>query len=375
MAKVRHTALAQRLGRWLTQQFAFAEAHARRDAEAIPLPRLGILEPRIVLNATAELTGLGLSILGDSADDTVNVALVDNGTALQLFDGLGSIIPITGHTSGATGSETDPLALTDLSADTITVDLGGGDDLLQIELADAIHLDVTDSGGDDTVELNLTPDGTPSPPSNINIVAERIDLTPTGPTVQFADRAVTLTGDVFAGGILGTSSTRLDIGSGSLTVAGSLQLDGTVQVFGTSGSVDFTAARIEATASDVDLFFEFDDQAGSLVELGFISDLGTDALDEVQVVSATDIVTTDDILIAGDFTLSATGDIDVLDEVIAAQIEISGETVTVSQTLFSEAGPTVLSATDTIDLQGDIDSTVAGGRGQRFACRQHDPAY
>ena len=73
--------------------------------ERMFLPRVRLLEPRLVLNATAELTALGeLRVMGTEADaiDTVQLQ-VDAQGDLLLRDGAGSVIPIANHPDGPIG--------------------------------------------------------------------------------------------------------------------------------------------------------------------------------------------------------------------------------------------------------------------------------
>jgi len=157
---------------------------------------IGTLESRIVLNASAEITSLlGLNIVGDAADDIVRVDLVDAGNALQLTDGGGNVIPIAGHSSGPSGSETDPLAITDIPTASIRVDLGGGDDQFDLELPDGINVDLIETAGDDTTTIKSNPSRNPSPDTTVRIESESIRLASDGSLIPLADRNVTLVGD------------------------------------------------------------------------------------------------------------------------------------------------------------------------------------
>ena len=162
---------ARRIGHWLRAFVDRCSVAAQRPLGAAGghqwvTPRLTPLEPRIVLNATAELSAAsGLLIFGDLADDEVHFQTVGSGDSIQLTDAFGTVIPIAGHHGGATGNETDPLAVSQITNGQVTVDLGGGDDLLQIELPDGMNLDVIDAEGADRTVLGFQPVTSPSPPT------------------------------------------------------------------------------------------------------------------------------------------------------------------------------------------------------------------
>ena len=248
-------------------------------------PRLGTLEPRIVLNATAELALSGLSILGDGAHDHVEIQIVDNGNALQLLDSVGNPIPIDGHTTGMTGANTDPLPLGDISGGNIRVDLGAGNDFLFAELPRPLSLTVVDGSGTDVVELDAT-SGTGLGTNSLDVTAETIDLRPSGLVVDWTNRDIQLSGDVIIGDA--AMSTQVDLGGSSFRIDGSVLLEGSLQVVGTTATLDWTGANVGAVSGGHDL--EITLGAGSSVALGSVDTF----VDELSI-SAGDIALGEDL--------------------------------------------------------------------------------
>ncbi|WP_145387770.1 hypothetical protein [Stieleria neptunia] len=306
------------------------------------------MEPRIVLNATAELSAAsGLLIFGDLADDEVHFETVGGGDSIQLTDAFGAVIPIAGHHGGATGNETDPLAVSQITNGQVTIDLGGGDDLLQIELPDGINLDVIDADGEDRTVLGFQPVTSPSPPTEINIVGEAIELTPSGTSIQFADRTVALTGGVVLGAALPTGLTQIDLGSGAFEVHGTVTLDGSVRLIGDSAEVLWQDATVSASSSDLDLFFELDPNSDSLIRIGQMDASAGDWIEDVRVVSATETS------FAGDVTIQDTLSIDVRDQV-NVQGDVTAGTVGIrSGDVVFEQTMTELNAAQHLTLDGN----------------------
>ncbi|MCO8125083.1 hypothetical protein NHH03_25330 [Stieleria sp. TO1_6] len=350
--------VSQRLGKWLASLPA-------QSAPAQPQffrPRLKTLEPRIVLNATAELTAAGgLLVLGDAADDFVQFDVVDSGNSIQLRDALGNIIPIAGYSGGATGSETDPLAITDITNGAVEINLGGGDDLLQIEIPDAIQLSVVDGAGDDRTEISVLPASNPSPATSLDIASDTIDLTPSGPTIQFADRNVRLAGDVLVGD--SGFATRMDVGIGQFQIDGTLTLGGTVRVTGTSGSIDWTAATVSADVDQADLILDFDGSPGSSIQLGTVDDSAGHLLNQLRVSAAADVSLLGDVDLNSQLTIDAQQSLLLSGDLSAGSAQLSADQIDLTGTLQTTSGSAVLVATSQLSIEADIDTTLAGTTG------------
>ncbi|MCA9136026.1 MAG: hypothetical protein KDB00_04685, partial [Planctomycetales bacterium] len=360
--------MTHRLGRWLdgkTLATVIGRIWNRNHQTASPpscfVPRLTSLEPRIVLNATAELSAAsGLLIFGDSSDDVVHLNSIGGGDFLQLTDGNGSIISITGHTGGATGNETDPLAMSDISGGNVQIDLGAGNDTLTIDLVDGINLNVIDGSGDDRTEVDVQPATSPSPATSVSIDSETIDLAPSGSLIQFADRDVTFVGDVRFGTGNPTGMTEVDIGDGALTIDGTVRFDGTLRFVGGSGDVDLRDAVVSASSSQAKLFFEFDASAGSNLELGQIDDSGGSLIDELGIVSSTQSTLYGDVEINGSLSIDSMDHVDLHGNLVAGTIDVSSNNISTFGTVSSNAGAIVIVAGDHLSIDADIDSSEAG---------------
>lgn len=350
--------VARRIGRWLG---GFADRFSSRRLtrlrfesqrrESWFVPRITTLEPRIVLNATAELSAVsGLMIFGDLADDTVQFNLVGSGDSIQLTDASGNIIPIDGNTGGPTGSETDPLAISQINNGLVTVDLGGGDDLLQIELPDAINLTVIDGAGNDRTEVDVQPSSSPSPATTVLIASETIDLSPSGTSIQFADRDVHLIGDVLVGSPGSRVVTEIEIGSGNFEIDGTLNLGGTVRVIGDSGDIDWRDASVSASVANADLLFELDQNADANIVVGEINDAAGQLIDDLRVVSATDVTFTEDLAIDDSLTVNALDSVSFQGTVSAGDIGVGADHVTASDAIASDSGEIVFTANSQISI-------------------------
>lgn len=119
------------------------------------IPRVRTLEPRLVLNATAELAAMGdLLISGDAADDVIDVTLNVSGE-IEIFDANG-IVPIRVGTDALGNPVTvDSLDPNLITSGRLTADLGAGDDWLRVDVP--VDLDVSAVGGpgNDSLEISL----------------------------------------------------------------------------------------------------------------------------------------------------------------------------------------------------------------------------
>ena len=314
-----------------------------------------------MLNATAELSAAaGLLITGDGADDFVRINSVDGGNSIQLTDSGGNIIPIIGHTGGTTGNETDPLAIADINGGAVSVDLGGGDDVLEVELPDGINLDVVDGAGDDRVDVDVQPNASPSPPTLLQIDSETIDFGPSGSLIQFANRDVQLTGEVVVGTGSPSVVTQVEVGTGTLQVDGSLFLSGSVRMTGTSGDVMLDSAVVSALSTDDSLFFDFDAGADSQIRLGQFDDSAGNLVDELRIDAATSLAVVDNLTISDSLTIESTNEVDLDANVQAAEIDVAAQTISLTGQIVTDSGPAVLVASDQLTLAGDIDATGGG---------------
>lgn len=363
--------LNRRLGRWLDRSglATTIDRFLQRNQPGASRPqsfepRLTSLEPRIVLNATAELSAAsGLLIFGDLSDDVVQINAVGGGDFIQLTDGNGSVISITGHSGGATGNETDPLAIADITGGQIQVDLGGGSDTLRVDLVDGVNLDVVDGAGDDLTEIDVQPNSSPSPATSITVESETIDLAASGSLIQFANRDVNFVGDVRFGTGVPTAVTQIEIGDGSLEIDGTVTYDGSLRFIVDSGDVRLRDAVVSASSAQAQLFFEMDPNAGSVLELGQIDDSAGHLIEDLRIDSATEATFYGDIEIEGALSVDVMDQVGFQGLVSAGSIDIASDNVSSLATIESDAGSIVIVAGNQLTVGGDIDSSSAGVNG------------
>ncbi|WP_146520347.1 beta strand repeat-containing protein [Stieleria varia] len=262
-------------------------------------PALGILEPRIVLNATAELNVLGqLVLMGDAADDVVRVDVV-NDHELQFRDAAGEIIPIAGHSAGINGSPNDPIAVDDIPAGELLINLGGGSDTLTLQIPDQLNVTMVDAAGNDSVELDVQPLAAASSgnTSRLQIAADRITLPASQNTASFIGRDVTLTGGVFLGNNAGF--TRIDLGDGSFAVDGRLVLGGDLILSGGDATIDLSEATLLASARQSDLIVDLSTTNSASAVFGEFGVLRGVRVHDLQILSVGNLQFNDSIQIDG----------------------------------------------------------------------------
>ena len=295
--------LLSNLFRFGTQQ---CNPMIRRDAwqsdasnRQVLIPRLRRLEPRYVLNASAELTQLGqLLITGTAEADFLSLESGSDATIL-LRDELGRIIPIDSHP----GTATDPLAISDITAGSIAIGLGSGDDHFVAELPSGLNVTLFDQAGSDTASVRLSNNG-PNSSSTYDIGAEAIEWLSSNSDIEINDDVLILRGSVFVGSPNITTDIFLD--SGQVNVLGRLTLDGDLNVFGVNGSnVDFSGATTTSSQPGTDLLIELDSLSSNPVRFGAADDSGDFLLSTVTIdarevtLGFGDIQTTDSFRILG----------------------------------------------------------------------------
>ncbi|MFG0286916.1 MAG: hypothetical protein ACF8CQ_02010 [Rhodopirellula sp. JB044] len=231
-------------------------AQGRKQPKNAWVPAFRTLEPRIVLNATAELAALGdLVISGDGADDFVEVSINAAGR-IELFDANSAIIPIRVGTD-AYGDPifVDSVHPTQITTGRLTTDLGEGDDTLRVDTPIDLKVNVIDDLGNDSVEITLNPDGGGTSDNTLNIAAESIRIDGSNGNVDLSDGALNATGvngsiaitnanDVTLGDV-SAGNDRVNIGTLANPITGEVN-----QATGTDIRVD----RLNVQASDgVDL--------------------------------------------------------------------------------------------------------------------------
>ena len=321
-------------------------------------PAIRSLEPRFVLNATAELNALGqLAIIGDAAADTIRLETLSSGDVL-VRDGTNAVIPIANHP----GVATSPLNLSAVTAGEIIVDLGAGNDLLDLQIPTGIDITVVDSSGDDSVNLEFASTGATPGNNLIDVSADTITLDPPDTAIGFTNNDVQLTGNVIAG-VTGTNS-QITIGGGDWTIVGTLTLDGSVTFFSSGGAIDLSGATLTASAPSVDVDFALNGPAANLT-IGGVDGSGGQLIENILISGASSLTTTDTIEISGQFSAPAvTGPIQIDSPITASVIGIDSQsTVTVDGDVTTTDGALVISADQSIRLTGNVSTVAAGSLG------------
>ncbi len=294
-------------------------------------PQVRPLEPRLVLNATAELTALGLFVTGTDGAESVDLD-VDSAGELLLRDGGGTVIPITNHPDGP-GAETSPLNPADVTGGQIVFDMLGGDDQLDLELPTGLDVSVLPSLGDDSTTLEFGSAGS----SNGNLVTVDSDTIEFGPQprVALGGDTLDLTGSVVLGN--SNTATQVDLATGSFTVDGDLLFAGDVSFVGANAAIDFSSSTLSAF------------QPGTLLQID-LAGTGSLALLGDADASAGDLIQDVSILRAG--TVAFDGQAFE----VAGQIAIDGvaDSVEVNADLVSQS--TVIQSDQAIDIQAPITS-------------------
>ncbi|TWU64897.1 hypothetical protein V7x_04410 [Crateriforma conspicua] len=251
-----------RLAKWWRRRRVMADA-AKHPAAAMTgwKPRVRVLERRLVLNATAELTALGeLVIQGDVGNDFVQVqhAATDD---VRLFDADASLIPIQVGTDGVGNPVyADSIQRSEITAGSLRIDLGAGDDVAVTPLIDGLDIDVTGGDGRDRVVLE-SPVINGSSADEVTIDSEQVVLAPRSGAFDAQGDRLTITGRTDVG--QPDQSTLVDLGDGSIRIDGMLVVSGDVTVQATQGPVELTGVSTAATNVESSLTF----QLGSTVDL------------------------------------------------------------------------------------------------------------
>lgn len=317
---------------------------------SVARPRVGVLEPRLVLNATAELSLLGeLLVTGTDAPESVRLDIDDFG-GIGLFDQNDQVIPIAGHP----GDPSSPLDSARVTAGVIRFDLRGGDDALQLKLPSNLSVTVIDGGGNDRVDIVATESGSVQP-RTFDIESESIAFDSGLRSPNLRDAALNLTGDVFVG--VPDDATNIDTLGGSISIDGRLVIAGDVTLLSRS-TIDLSEATLTAATPFSNLAVS---PIGGAALLGSADASGGSAIDEVVIGSAssvvlgnvdgTDTFSIDGELAAGDIA----GDIRINADVEAGSVDFVGNSdVTIAASLRSLGGPIRIITGETLSIEDDV---------------------
>ncbi len=319
-------------------------------------PMVRPLEPRFVLNATAELTSIGQLILtGDAAPDVLNFSEMPDNSIL-ITDQSGAVIPIANHP----GDSTDPLPSSAVTSGQVMIDLRGGDDILNLQLPSGLDVTLSDSDGEDQVNVAFSQIDDAGTSNLISLSAETIAIEPGQVDIDFTNDGVFLRGDI----LLGTSggNTSVNLGSGQFDVEGSIEIEGDVSIFSVGGSVDWSDAVVSANQADVDVSFRLNHPTVATLELGSFGRTSGFALNDLQVTAASRLSTFGEIDLAGDFSAQGivqTADIGEQIEATSIRLRSSG-TLNAGGDLVTRDGVVFLQSHQVVNLDSTIDTSSAG---------------
>jgi autotransporter-associated beta strand protein len=317
-------------------------------------PFVGSLEPRFVLNATAELNALGqLVISGDGANDTVQLD-VDAQDRILIRDAANEIIPIAGHP----GTTTHPLERSAITSNQLIVDLGGGDDVLRIDIPAGLNVQVLDSAGQDSTRVTFQQGPTPATDRVIDLASEQIEIDTSAGLVDLRSATIRLQGDVELGNPALATSLQMD--DGSITVDGSFTLLGDVNLFGAGADLDLSQAELSSTNAGSDLRIAFDNDTDSDIALGRASDLRGHLVHNVFVDSADTLtIQADAFDIAGRLSISnVTDTVDVRSDVTALELAVNVDaSVEIAGTITTEGLISIASSSDLV-VTGQVDTSL-----------------
>ncbi|MDA8745491.1 hypothetical protein N9N28_12735 [Rubripirellula amarantea] len=296
------------------------------------VPMVRVLEPRLVLNASAELNPLGqLLISGTNSADFVQLAINVN-DELILRDQGGDPIPIANHPDGS-GFETNPLDLDDITSKLISIDLGDGDDDVVMRVVPGINVQVAESGGTDTTTLqsirSLSPDA-----GRLRVDTENIELSAPASTFRFGNTDTRLTGNV---SISDPATTFVVQADAPLAIEGTLTLDNDLTIRG-NGSFNLSAATLSASQSSID--FQITLPQGE-VRLGEVNETAGSTIENLTIESASAVrLLGNEVIVNNEFIVRD------VESLLRTESSIDAEFVS-------------LTSNQQITLLGDIDSALS----------------
>lgn len=304
-------------------------------------PSVRLLEPRFVLNASAELTALGqLVITGTDASDYVRLNVNSNGQ-ITLQNELGLRIDIVGNPNG----QTEPLNPEAIFSKQIQINLLGGNDTLDLAIPSGLNVSVVDGDGNDTIKIIRPDTSSPNESATHHLVAQSIRFDDTTEPIGWWNQNFRLSGDVFVGASLSTTTSEILIDSGSWEVSGRLILQSDVDFLSNTlgGSVDLSDATLTTDQPSSTLTFDLGHSDAAVLILGNIDDSGTAQIENLAVKSANTVNMQSP-------TFNLPGELSI--QSVSHNLTIEATTI-----LFFDASLT----TDSGDIQIDGPVTLIGG--------------
>jgi hypothetical protein len=322
-------------------------------------PMVGRLEPRLVLNASAELNPLGqLVLIGTEFSDSLRVEF-DSNSAIQILDDTdpanpGRVVPIAGHPDGV-GGEVNPLAASEITSGQVFVSLGLGDDSIFTPLLGNLDVSVIGDSGNDTTTLQLDDSSQPAT-GTLFVQSEQITLSSSGNDLSFGQADVQLDGNVRFDSALTFPRLHVD---NQLVIDGTATLSTDTTITG-SGRVDFSDAILSADVTGVDLRISMPD---GLVLLGEINSDAGESISTLTVQSVSEVIFAgNQVSLDNELTVVNVADIHIESEVFASDVFLSGDNVTAINDVTSEGGDIEVEAAESFILHGEAEFFSGDGR-------------
>lgn len=323
-------------------------------------PSVRKLEPRFVLNASAELTALGqLVITGTDAADYVRMEVNSLGQ-ITLENEFGAPIDIVGNPNG----QSAPLNPSDIFSKQIQINLLGGNDTLDLAIPSGINVSVVDGEGFDNIKV-IRPDSTLANESATHqLAAQSIRFDDSPQPLDWRNQHFQLTGDVYVGTTLSTSSSEILIDGGSWEVSGRLILQGDVNFVSNAlgGSLDLSGATLTADEPLTTLTFDLGSNENSFLSLGNLDGSGSERIENINVLSAHTVklqsATFD---LPGELNIQNVSEsLEINAQISAAEISIQASAIrALDASLTTESGN--ISIDGPIHLLGDLQVNTASG--------------
>lgn len=247
-------------------------------------PSVRRLEPRFVLNASAELTSLGqLVITGSDAADYVRLDVNSLGQ-ITLQDAFGDRIEIAGNPNG----QSEPLNPTDIFSKQIQINLLDGHDTLDLAIPSGLNVSVIDGGGFDTINIFRPDSLLPNESATHQLNAQAIRFYSSDQPLDWRNQNFQLSGNVLVGAAFSPIRTDILIDGGSWEVEGRLILRSDVGFFANTngGSIDLSNATITADRSVTTLTVDLGNADTALLQIGNVDDSASHSITNLSVKSA-----------------------------------------------------------------------------------------
>ena len=323
-------------------------------------PSVRRLEPRLVLNASAELTSLGqLVITGSEAADYVRLDVNSLGQ-ITLQDVFGDRIEIVGNPSG----QSEPLNPTDIFSRQIQIDLLGGNDTLELAIPSGLNVSVIDGAGFDTINI-IRPDSLqPNESATHHLAAQAIRFETDDQLLDWRNQNFQLSGNVFVGASFSTIRTDILIDGGSWEVNGRFILQSDVGFLANTsgGSVDLSNATVTADRAGITLRFDLGNADGAVVQIGNVDDSASQSLENLSVVSANRVdLQAASFTLPGELSIKNVSDtINIDSQIVASDISLQASTIRFLDTsIMATAGD--IDVDGPVTLIGDLDVRTTSG--------------